>query len=285
MTGFGRAEQRFNHLSILAELRCLNSKTLDLSIKLPASLREKEQEIRSFLAKRMVRGKVELLVTLDNQDPSSGASINHKALKHYYAQLKNLAEELGMEASPQWIPHMLRLPDTLHQPQEDLSEEVFQTLTKCITQSVEKAEAYRLSEGEHLRSDLLHRLETIRKLLSSINPMESSRIDAIRQKIHKALEAIRETHDPNRFEQELIYYLEKLDITEEKVRLNKHLDYFLETLGADESSGKMLGFITQEMGREINTIGSKANDAGIQKVVVQMKDELEKIKEQLMNIL
>ncbi len=287
MTGFGKASCQLPDKTINIEVRALNGKNLDIGLKVPQIYKEKEQEVRSLLSGSLSRGKVELYISIDNHNASAAYTLNKPLLEKYYRELIDFAREVDALESNDLIPAILRLPEVFQQEDRSPDEAEWTTLLEALQQALEQTDAYRISEGAHLEKDLQERIAVIGRMLSEIEPLEAQRTSAMRDKLHKALETLNEknNYDPNRFEQELIYYLEKLDITEEKVRLNKHLEYFSDTLAADISSGKKLGFITQEIGREINTIGSKANDAGIQRIVVQMKDELEKIKEQLMNIL
>lgn len=288
MTGFGKSAVTINEKSIKAEIRTLNSKNLDLTVKLPANYREKENLIRSMLASQLLRGKVELNVTLESSNDSTNAqAINAPLLMHYYKEIKNASSQLNIDISDNFFPDLLRLPDVLKPVCDEPDQEDWLALEKAVNEAIENVIIFRQSEGQHLFTDITAREQAIRELSESITPFEKQRIQNIKDKISRSLKEISEDVkvDQNRFEQEVIFYLEKLDITEEKVRLRKHLDYFNETLSSTGAEGKKLGFIAQEIGREINTIGSKANDASIQKIVVQMKDELEKIKEQLMNVL
>ena len=287
MTGFGKASCQLPDKTINIEVRALNGKNLDIGLKVPQLYKENEQEIRSLLSTALSRGKIELYINIDSHNAASAYRLNKPLLEKYYLELSNFVREVGAPESNDLIPAILRLPDVFQQEDRTPDETEWNALLEALQQALEQTNAYRISEGAHLEKDLQERNVIISKLLQEIEPLEAGRTTAMREKLHKALEALNDknNYDPNRFEQELIYYLEKLDITEEKVRLQKHLEYFSDTLAAESSSGKKLGFITQEIGREINTIGSKANDAGIQRIVVEMKDELEKIKEQLMNIL
>ncbi len=287
MTGYGKAQCRFNEKDVTIEVRSLNGKNLDISLKTPQVYKDKDQVTRSLLASELQRGKIELLITVENHGKDVPYVLNKALFKKYFDEISNLSDDLGASVSTELIPAILRLPEVIHQESRTADEQEWSSVLNAIKEAIGLADAYRVSEGKHLCEDLIERIKNISNLLQTIEPLEQSRSETIRIKIRKALDALKEenSYDHNRFEQELIYYLEKIDITEEKVRLRKHLDYFLETLTEDESAGKKLGFISQEIGREINTIGSKAYDADIQKIVVQMKDELEKIKEQLMNIL
>ncbi|MFO7873978.1 MAG: YicC/YloC family endoribonuclease [Bacteroidales bacterium] len=287
MTGYGKSVCRLDDKTFNTELKTLNSKYFDINLRLPAEFRSKEQEIRSLLTQQLQRGKAELVISIDNHDDPSGFALNKPLMEKYYRELTEFAARVEAPVSENLIPAILRLPEVLYQETEDPDDETWDALLTSIREAIGQTDHYRITEGQRLEKDLVERIDNIRRLREAIPPLEEKRTAAIRQKLQKSLESLEEASnaDPNRFEQELLYYLEKLDITEEMVRLEQHLSYFEQTLEEDQSSGKKLHFIAQELGREINTIGSKANDAGIQKIVVQMKDELEKIKEQLMNIL
>jgi uncharacterized protein (TIGR00255 family) len=288
MTGYGKSQAALPGRKLTIEIKTLNSKQLDLSLKLPAYFREKELVVRTLVNRFLVRGKVDFYVTQELTGEALNYSVNHDLAMKYHAGLKLLRKEMR-EDTP-LLPLVLRMPDVLESGREEISEEDWTIVETTITQTLFQVNGYRDEEGKALEEDLLKHVQTILQLLDEVDPYEKSRIEEIRQRISKDFAKLSgdfngAAPDANRFEQELIYYLEKLDITEEKVRLLKHCQYFLETMSQEETQGKKLGFITQEMGREINTIGSKANHAAIQKIVVQMKDELEKIKEQLNNIL
>ncbi len=288
MTGFGKSTVIKNDKTIKAEIRTLNSKNLDLTIKLPILYREKENTIRNMLSNNLLRGKVELTITIEsNNDSANAQAINAPLLIHYYKEIKNASSQLNIDISDNFFPDLLRLPDVLKPVCDEPEQGDWLALEQAINETIHNVITFRQSEGQHLFADIKAREQIIRDLSGSVTPFEEQRIKNIKEKITRSLKDISEDIkiDQNRFEQEVIFYLEKLDITEEKVRLRKHLDYFNETLSSNGAEGKKLGFIVQEIGREINTIGSKANDANIQKIVVQMKDELEKIKEQLMNVL
>lgn len=265
----------------------MNSKNLDLNIKTPAIYRETESTLRNMLSSELERGKIELVITLEEAGTQTGCYINKPLLVRYYKELKEVANDLGISVSDDFLPGLIRLPDVLKSQTEELETEEWKIIETSVKEAVNQVNEYRQSEGLHLFEDILKRENKIRELLDLIKPFENERIQNVKDRIYRSLKEIGENvkADENRFEQEVIFYLEKLDITEEKVRLRNHLDYFNETLRSKEAGGKKLGFISQEIGREINTLGSKANDAAIQKIVVQMKDELEKIKEQLMNVL
>lgn len=287
MTGFGKSICQCNGKSVFVEVRTLNSKTFDVNLKLPGAYKPYEHELRNKLNHYLVRGKVEMIIGFENGNAPTDISLNKPLLEKYFLELSAVAKGLGVAESPDLFPALLRLPEVLSQQTHAANDDEWEQVLTAVRDAIDQTIAFRVSEGAHLHRDILDRIRSIRKWLISIEPLESLRKEAVKNKILKGLNEIKDNMqpDPNRFEQELIYYLEKLDISEEKVRLEKHLEYFEETLNEEESTGKKLGFIAQEIGREINTIGSKANDAAIQKLVVQMKDELEKVKEQLMNIL
>lgn len=287
MTGFGKASCHYKEKTIVVEIRTLNSKTLDYGIRMPAAYRPYELDIRNMINQGLLRGKVELSIAFENGNQTSPISLNKTLLAQYFNELSELSRTLGIRQSPDLLPALLRLPDVLAQPTMEADAGEWERVQQTIVDAIELVNAFRVSEGLHLQRDMIARIQIIEDLLGTIEPLEHNRLDVLKNKLLKGLNELGESVKPdsNRFEQELIFYLEKLDISEEKVRLEKHLSYFMETISEPESAGKKLGFIAQEIGREINTIGSKANDAAIQKIVVQMKDELEKIKEQLMNIL
>ncbi|MFW5707665.1 MAG: YicC/YloC family endoribonuclease [Bacteroidota bacterium] len=287
MTGFGKATVGLPDRAIKTEIRTLNSKNLDLTVKLPGLYREMENPIRTMINNALHRGKVDIVITLECSTDSTAYSINSSLLEYYFKQIKQTAHNLDVQISDNFLPDLLKLPEVLKPQVEEMGQQEKEAIEKSVQQALDQVIDFRTSEGKHMYDDIMNRQLVLRQLLEAIEPFESLRIENIRDRILRSLESISVDvkSDQNRFEQEIIFYLEKLDITEEKVRLAKHLDYFNETLNAEEPGGKKLGFIAQEIGREINTIGSKANDASIQKIVVQMKDELEKIKEQLMNVL
>jgi uncharacterized protein (TIGR00255 family) len=291
MTGYGKAIAELPGKKLIVEIKSLNSKGLDLSVKLPGAFREKEMEIRTLLSQRLERGKVELYVTAERSADAMAYSINKSLFTLYYQSIKELMTDLKEENQEGLISIILKIPDVLQTEKAEFEETDWGILAEGIETALKAVEEFRNSEGGILGIDLRMRLQMILDLLVSIEPFEVNRLNDIRERIRTGFQNITKSDllqtkpDENRFEQELIYYIEKLDITEEKVRLKKHCDYFIDTLNDSKSQGKKLGFVSQEIGREINTMGSKANDAEIQKIVVQMKDELEKIKEQLLNIL
>ena len=291
MTGFGKVYAEIQGRKFMIETRSLNSKQLDLSLKIPGIFRDKEMELRNLLSQRLERGKVDLYINLETDANVLNYSINKQVAKKYQEELKELQAELNEEEMMGLLPLILKLPDVIQSGREEVTEEEWLIVREGIEKSVALLDEFRLHEGNVLDQDIRSRIGLILGLLGSIEPFELKRTVFIREKLRREFRNMMEGDqssdiiDENRFEQELIFYLERLDITEEKVRLKKHCEYFLESMNDPASQGKKLGFITQEIGREINTIGSKANDADIQKIVVQMKDELEKIKEQLLNIL
>lgn len=286
MTGFGKNSFTFEGKTITIEIRALNSKQLDLSVRLSASLREKESEIRSFLSRTLERGKIDVNINLEKIEQETLA-INNELAKKYYHHLVALSNELGNPIQSDIFIQTLRMPDVINIITEEYSEEFWSQFMLGLDKTCQEVNQFRLEEGSHLEKDFTHRIQLINNMIDEIVPLEEERIPLIREKITDALEnlALTDKYDKNRFEQEMIFYIEKLDITEEKVRLRKHCSYFIETMQQKESNGKKLGFILQEIGREVNTLGSKCNHFGIQQIVVRMKDEVEKIKEQLANIL
>lgn len=287
MTGYGLASSDYANSKYSVEIKSLNSKFLELNLKLPKAFSDKELGLRNLCSKSIERGKVSFMINIERaEQDSKGASINEALFKNYYTQLYNLAQDLG--SNPDGIfQSVLNLPEVLSFKDESVSEEEWAHLSQVIDTALAAFNHFRETEGETLKQDLLLRLQNILDYLKQVEVVEPTRITAIREKFNQFLEeAVGRTQiDQNRFEQELIYYIDKLDITEEKTRLRSHCDYFIETLNKAEGNGKKLGFISQEIGREINTMGSKANDAHMQQYVVGMKEELEKIKEQLLNIL
>lgn len=287
MTGFGKATRSYGNKTLSVEIRSVNSKQFDLYLKLPNGYKEKELDIRQLLAQHIERGKVECTITIEENIQAASLKLNAAVIKDYFNQIGSIARELNIELTDRILGTVLRLPDAMSAEDESLTPEEWEMIVSAISAAVEAFDEFRTQEGQNLANDMLSRVHLIQQYLSEIEPFEKERIERIRTRIRTSLAEVFPNNniDSNRFEQELIYYLEKLDITEEKVRLQNHCNYFVQTLHEPASNGKKLGFIAQEMGREINTIGSKANDANIQRLVVMMKDELEKIKEQLGNIL
>lgn len=286
MTGYGKADCELKNKKVTIEIKSLNSKNLDIYTKIPGIYREKELEIRNIVSKKLQRGKVEFILYYETADDNKATSINSSVVKNYYTQLKSIADELNIQTSEQLLQMAIRLPDTLNVEREKINEEDWIIIKQTIINAVNHLDEFRTQEGKYLRKDIEQRINIIDENKTAITPFEIQRTEKVKSKLEENLSNLKDQDfDKNRLEQELIYYLEKFDITEEKVRLSNHCNYFLEMLNESESNGKKLGFISQEIGREINTIGSKANDSDIQKLVVLMKDELEKIKEQMLNIL
>ncbi len=281
MTGYGKSVIELPSKKITVEIKSLNSKNMDLNARVPSAYREKELFLRNRISKNLSRGKVDFNLFVELTGESSSSTINEAVVKQYMGQLSEIADCNASEL----LRMAVRLPDALKTEREEIDDQEFQKITEAVDQALEAINAYRTSEGAALESDFLQRVKNISALLEQVIEMDPQRIENVKERLHKAVSELKESVDQNRFEQELIYYLEKYDITEEKVRLKNHLDYFRETLETHNSNGKKLGFISQEIGREINTIGSKANFAPMQQLVVQMKDELEKIKEQALNVL
>ncbi|MDC8000920.1 YicC family protein [Aequorivita todarodis] len=281
MTGYGKEVVQLTSKTITIEIKSLNSKGLDLNTRVPSAYREKELEIRDLLAKSLQRGKVDFSLYIEVTGEEVTTQLNEGVVKKYIKQLANVVNGDPVEL----LKMAVRMPDALKTEREEIDEKEYKAILKGIDKALEAINEYRTDEGLVLENDFLERSKTISKLLEEVIALDPERIDGVKERLRKAVADLKEKVDENRFEQELIYYLEKYDITEEKVRLKNHLEYFEESLKSHDSNGKKLGFITQEIGREINTIGSKANYAPMQQVVVQMKDELEKIKEQALNVL
>ncbi|MBQ4286255.1 MAG: YicC family protein [Bacteroidales bacterium] len=285
MTGYGRAEAKLPGGKVTVEIRSLNAKGADISIKSQILPKDKEIEVRSRLAAELRRGTIDLFVTWEPNAAESGKPINTLLVKEYLSQLSPFVEELGVDES-QILASILRFPDIIDtRKQEVITEETWPAVEEAITKAIGALKEFRAKEGKALYKDVTGRVQNILDFENEVESLETERIDAVRARLQKNLEDLAAKPDQQRFEQEMIYYLEKLDINEEKVRLRQHCKYFMDTIDGEPDPGKKLGFIIQEMGREINTTGSKANHAGIQKLVVRMKDELEKIREQSMNIL
>ncbi len=285
MTGFGRAEGTVGERKASVELRSLNSKQLDLLVKLPAAHREREAELRAWLAERVVRGKVELFVNIDPLRPADRAGLDATLIKAQYEQLKALADAVAPGHSTDLLGIVLRQAEQQKPGDEPTDPAEWQALLALVHQATAAFTTYRSEEGARLMDDLRSTVGRVAALLAEVEALDAGRTERVRDRLRGKVEELGTTVDRDRFEQELVYYLEKFDINEEKVRLKAHCAYFLETLAAPDQQGRKLGFIAQEMGREMNTIGSKANDAAMQKLVVRMKDDLEKIKEQLLNVL
>ena len=281
MTGYGKSVLQLPTKKITIELKSLNSKNLDLNARMPSIYREKELAIRKILADKLVRGKVDFSIYVETTAEDTSTQINTPVVKQYMTQLKNVvnADDLDL------LKMAVRFPDALNTVREEINDEEWKAIEAGIFSAIEDLTKHRLNEGKVLEIDFNNRVVAIETLLEKVITIDPERIEGVRERLQKGVEELREKYDENRFEQELVYYIEKFDITEEKVRLKNHLNYFTESINSKDSNGKKLGFISQEMGREINTIGSKSNYAPMQQLVVQMKDELEKIKEQLLNVL
>jgi len=290
MTGYGKAGFERKGIRYTIEIKTLNSKTMDISLRLPGLFREYEMEIRSLVSASLERGKAEVAVSVENIENSSGIHISKEKLASLYRELESVYGELGLTPGQELIPALLRMPDVMQTPGESLDPTEWEEAITRFRDALDAVNDFRMQEGVVLESDLQNRIEMITERMHLIVGLEKERSERIREKLRGEVErffigANAPQFDANRFEQEMIYYLEKLDITEELIRLKKHCQFFQQNMQEESSNGRKLGFILQEMGREINTIGSKANDAEIQKIVVEMKDELEKMKEQILNIL
>lgn len=281
MTGYGKTIVQLPQKKVTIEVKSLNSKNLDLNVRIPTIYKEKELDIRKLLSKELVRGKVEFSIYIEVTGEETTTRINKEIVNSYIDQLR----EIAVTSPENTLEIAMRLPDALKTEREELDEEEWKAIAEGIEATIAKIVAYRNDEGMTLEDDFKERIQAIQRLSEEVVELDVERLEYVREKLKKAVDELKEDIDQNRFEQELIYYLEKLDITEEKVRLKNHLDYFLQELNGNVSNGKKLAFISQEIGREINTTGSKSNYAPMQKLVVQMKDELEKIKEQLLNVL
>lgn len=288
MTGFGKMTIETGNKKIVIEVKSLNSKQLDINLRIPNLYKEKEMEIRSLIKSWLERGKIDISIYFDNSETEKAVSINALVVEQYFKQMLDVANTLAVEVNNnELLQTIMRFPDTLKQPSEELDETEWLKLKAGVEKALEMADQYRKREGEVLIKDILHRIDLIKAYAAEVPQYEEKRVEGVRQRLQEKMKEWKEIQnvDQNRMEQEIIYYLEKLDITEEKVRLANHCQYFIETVEKEEAPGRKLGFIAQEIGREINTMGSKANDHDIQKLVVHMKDELEKIKEQSLNIL
>ncbi|MBP6609673.1 MAG: YicC family protein [Paludibacter sp.] len=287
MTGFGKATCEFGNKKIVVEIKSLNSKQLDLSTRISGLYREKDIEIRTELSQQLERGKIDFALYIDNSGKESVSQINQSVLMAYYEQIKAIADKTGMELPTNWFEILLRLPDALKTDVVEMDENEWVVIKTAVSEAIVQLKEFRTQEGKSLENVFVTKINSIANLLEQIAPYENERIEKIKLKLEENLQNLSEkiTYDNNRLEQELIFYIEKLDVNEEKVRLKNHLDYFIETMNNEKSPGKKLGFIAQEIGREINTLGSKSNHSEMQKIVVLMKDDLEQIKEQVLNVL
>lgn len=282
MTGFGKASLQLSTKKITVEVKSLNSKGLDLNTRMPSVFRENELALRNLLAQKLERGKVDFSLYVEVTGEETSSKINTPIVKAYMDQLKAIIPNAD---DTELMKMAVRMPDTMKTEREEIDENEWKQIQTVIDEAIENMLSFRTSEGASLEKEFTLRIENIRSYMNQALTLDPERVNNIKERLQTAIDELKVNVDTNRFEQELIYYLEKLDITEEKVRLTNHLDYFLQTLNGSEANGRKLGFITQEMGREINTMGSKSNHAGMQKLVVMMKDELEKIKEQVLNVL
>ncbi len=282
MTGFGKALVQLPLKKITVEIKSLNSKNLDLSVRLPQPYKEKELEIRNVIAQQLERGKVECSVFIEVTGEETSATLNAPIVRAYIAQMKNIIPDAD---ATELMKMAVRMPDALKVERCELDEQEWNEIVKVLNQALVNINEFRRQEGEKLGNDFVNRISSIRSCMNEIEGYEEDRIKTVKDRLLQNLKELEVNIDESRYAQEVVYYIEKLDINEEKVRLTNHLDYFMETMNSSEHGGRKLGFIAQEMGREINTMGSKSNHAEMQKLVVKMKDELEKIKEQVLNIL
>ena len=286
MTGFGKVKAELTSKKVTIEIKALNSKQLDLSTRVPSLYKEKEMEIRSLLLQTLERGKVDFSIYLEYIGKDSPSQINVAAIENYYRQIKSVAEKLDIAVPTDWFQTLLRMPDAIKTETEEPDESEWTVVWDAVNKAIRALQDFRIQEGAMLQKLFTQKVNNIAALLTEVEKYEGERIDKIKTRILDNLQKVADQdYDKNRFEQEMIYYIEKLDINEEKNRLDNHLKYFLTTMENGHGQGKKLGFIAQEMGREINTLGSKSNHAEMQKIVVQMKDELEQIKEQVLNVL
>lgn len=282
MTGFGKATLQLPNKKITVEIKSLNSKGLDLNVRIPSVYREMELDLRNQISNTLERGKIDFSLFIENTAEQTSTKVNVPIVKAYIAQLR---EVYAQADETELMKMAVRMPDALKTEREEIDENDWDLIQNTINEALTNIQSFRISEGKSLETEFSNRIANIRKLMQETVALDSERIETVKTRLRTAIDELKATIDENRFEQELIFYLEKYDITEEKVRLENHLNFFLETLARNEANGRKLGFITQEMGREINTMGSKSNHAQMQKLVVQMKDELEKIKEQVLNVL
>lgn len=286
MTGFGKTTCEVRNKKITVEIKSLNSKQLDLFSRLPNVYKEKDLELRNVVAQKLERGKIEFSIYSENLGGESTSQMNFPIIESYYKQITEMSQRMGIEPPSDWFSLLLRLPESMKVEVQELDDEEWSVIRKSFDEAVDSLIEFRKKEGEALRAVFMEKLANIRELLSQVDSFEKERIEKIKQRIQDQLVALKDIdYDKNRFEQEMIYYIEKLDVNEEKNRLRQHLSYFEETMDMEGASGKKMGFIAQEIGREINTLGSKSNHSEMQKIVVKMKDELEQIKEQVLNVL
>lgn len=288
MTGYGKATAELPDKKINVEIKSLNSKAMDLSVRIAPIYREKEMEIRKEVSEKLERGKVDLLLWIEKKDTAADATpINRNLITEYYRQINEISSSMNIPVPTDWFQTLLKMPDVLTTTEtSELTDEEWNTVHQLVVETIDRLIDFRKQEGAALEKKFREKIDNITRLLGSIEPFEKERVEKIKSRIMESLQNnLNVDYDQNRFEQELIYYIEKLDISEEKQRLSNHLKYFITTIETGHGQGKKLGFISQEMGREINTLGSKSNQAEMQKIVVQMKDELEQIKEQVLNVM
>lgn len=286
MTGYGKSTAELPNKKISIEIRSLNSKQFDLFTRIPLIYKEKEMALRNDLSRQLERGKIDFSMNVEIISKDVSSKIDHDVVSQYQKEIKNLAVELGIPEPQDWFSILMRLPDVMKQDTEELSETEWEIIQKAIDEAVQGVVNFRQQEGAMLDRVLREKIRNIRNLLEAVDPFEAERVEQVKSRLIDSLNSLEGVeYDKNRFEQELIYYIEKLDVNEEKTRLAHHLDYFEETMNDRQSQGKKLGFIAQEIGREINTLGSKSNQSEMQRIVVRMKDELEQIKEQVLNVL
>lgn len=285
MTGYGKAVGEYEGRKIAVEVKSLNSKQLDLLTRIPTVYKEKEMALRNELAQVVERGKVEFTISVENVAGEMALKLNTTVAEAYYKQVSDLAQRLGVNSPSDWLDTLLRIPDVFKTETQELNDAEWAVVSKTMQSAIEAFNEFRVQEGESLACMFRQKLENIARYLEEVEVFEKERVEKIKTRLRENLESLEVDYNKDRFEQELIFYIEKLDVSEEKVRLRNHLKYFAETMAQDTSNGKKLGFIAQEMGREINTLGSKSNHAEMQILVVKMKDELEQIKEQVLNVL
>jgi uncharacterized protein (TIGR00255 family) len=285
MTGYGRAETDFHNKKISVEIKSLNSKQFDINLRIPSIYRDKEIEIRSKLLQVIERGKVDFTILVDSSDKPLINKINRSAIDSYYQEIKELAQTLKINEPVDWFSILMRLPETIKTEANELDEKEWTIVCQTIDEALKSFVQFRNQEGEMLEKVFIEKIQNISLLSKEIEQYETERIEKIKIRIQELFRKMEFTYDENRFEQEMIYHIDRLDIHEEKMRLGNHLKYFSETMAGEKNQGRKLGFIVQEIGREINTLGSKSNHAAMQKIVVQMKDELEQVKEQILNVL
>jgi len=285
MTGYGKAETEFNDNKISVEIKSLNSKQFDVNLRIPLIYKDKELEIRNKLLPGVERGKIDCTILVDSSDKPPVSKINRNAIESYYLEIKEIAKFLDISEPSDWCSVLMRLPETIKTEAAELDEAEWKIVERTIDEAMTAFVQFRTQEGEMLEKVFVDKIHNISLLSKEIEKYESSRIEKIKSRIQESFHKMEIVYDENRFEQEMVYYMDRLDISEEKARLSNHLNYFSETMTGEKSQGRKLGFIVQEIGREINTLGSKSNHADMQKIVVQMKDELEQVKEQILNVL